>query len=208
MKVSQHPTLIAILCVIACSLCLARNQTPSSRPIAASGRKLASTDQLSDIKKRDATLGTTAKKIAEENPDTVSELGNDADVILKSRRKVFAALSSAGYDKESQQKAEAYVWKDVRLEILQADQSLDQQRWETQMAHRGRLAVSSTPEKAYIYVDNGRSALNRSNNFIFPTAGSHRICLKLQGYQDYCEDRDIQYGIDNTPITAQLTKAQ
>jgi len=208
MKVSQQLTLIATLCVIACSLCLARNQTPSTRPITATARKLASTDQLSEIKKRDAALGATAKKIATENPDTVSELGNDADVILRSRGKVFAALSRAGYDKASQQKAEAYVWKDVRLEILQSDQSLDEQRWETQMANRGRLAVSSTPDQAYIYVDNGKTALNRSNNFIFPPAGRHRICLKLEGYQDHCEDRNIQYGTDNPPITAQLTKAK
>jgi hypothetical protein len=197
MRVSRYTTFIVIIS-IACGFCLARNQTPKTM-----GAKVVSTDQLSDIKKRDAALGTTAKAIAKKNPDAVPELMNDADVILSSRQKVFGKLSRAGYDKDSQKKAEAYVWKDVRLVLLKSDESLDEQRWETQMAERGRLGVSSLPDHADIYVDNG-NALSRSNNFIFPTVGVHKICLKLEGYQDHCEQRLIQSGTDNVAIIARL----
>lgn len=196
--------LLSIILIGAFITCL--GQTPTPMKTATVQSENVPKDRLAQLASIDETLRTTAKEISERNPDLTPQLVNDAKVILALRKNVSSTWNNVGYDSDSQKKAESYIWRELRLKTLKPNEPLKPDTWSFETNRRGRLAVLSDPDQAAIYLDSGTDPVNRSNDFIFPPVGQHTICLKLTGYTDYCEPREIKNGTNNKDLDVKLDK--
>lgn len=202
-------SIMLLVMLLTCAFIICPSQTPSPSPMKTGTvqSEKVSKDQLSQLAGMDETLKKTANEILERNPDLTPQVVNDAKVILALRKDVSSTWTNVGYDSDSQKKAESYIWRELRLKTLKPNEPLKPDTWSFETNRRGRLAVLSDPDQAAIYMDNGSDPVNKSNDFIFPSVGPHTICLKLTGYIDYCEPRDIKNGTNNKDLDVKLNKA-
>jgi hypothetical protein len=203
----NHSSIVLLSIMLTGAVITCPGQTPTPMKTTRVQSENVTKDRLAQLTNIDETLRTTAKEISERNPDLTPQLVNDAKVILALRKDVSSTWNNVGYDSDSQKKAESYIWRELRLKILKPNEPLKPDTWSFETNRRGRLAVLSDPDQAAIYMDNGSDPVNRSNDFIFPSVGQHTICLKLTGYADYCEPREIKNGTNNKDLDVKLNKA-
>lgn len=139
-----------------------------------------------DVSRRPAApspIAMSASEIRGERPEVAyNVLSDDAEVVRASLPDIRRIFARRGFDYRESDSATLYGWKQLRLRWLEPTAALSSGQLINYVSGLGKLVVKSTPAGATIELD-GTRFTEKTEAVMWPSAGTYRIKLSLNGYE-------------------------
>lgn len=128
-------------------------------------------------------LYTAADKIQTLRPDVTGDiLSEDAEVVRSSRFTIRHIYSQRGFSYSDADSALLQGWKQLRVKVLEPNAALSKEALVNHVSGYGKLIIKSTPAGADVELD-GTRLPDKTEAIAWPSAGTYRIKLSLDGYE-------------------------
>ena len=120
-------------------------------------------------------------------------LSQDSEAIQDSLPTIRDIYSERGFSYGDADSAVLYGWKQLRLKVLEPTEALSTDALITYVSGFGKLIIKSEPPGAVVELQ-GNKLLDKTHAVAWPSAGTYRIKLSMDGYEPVEDTCAVQEG--------------
>jgi hypothetical protein len=139
-------------------------------------------------------LYSSAEEIQVMRPDVNDAmLSQDIAAVQSSRLSIRRIYLEKGFNASEADSALLYGWKQLRLKVLTPTTALSSESLVNYVSGFGKLIIKTTPVGAAVQLDYDNLS-QLTNAVAWPSAGTYRIKLSLDGYKPIEDTCEVQEG--------------